>query len=206
MAKNSLPDKTGTVKQYVPTQFDNGFPDPKSGEAKLQQLKKQESEGFEKGYAEGVQRGLLAGQNEIGERLARLDSIIRELEGLKDRKIDELLPEIVELSLDMAKKIIHKKIEQDREIIVSVVREAVRKLGGREEKMTIRVNPADYDTMLSSLDVLKEDTRLNEITIEPSASVSPGGCYIETRTGEVDARIEEQIREIHDAISTALDS
>jgi flagellar biosynthesis/type III secretory pathway protein FliH len=72
--------------------------------------------------------------------------------------------------------------------------------------MIIRVNPADYDTMISNIDVLREETRLKDVTVEPSASVSPGGCTIETPSGEVDARIEEQIKEIGDAITTALDS
>jgi flagellar biosynthesis/type III secretory pathway protein FliH len=81
----------------------------------------------------------------------------------------------------------------------------VKKIG-REEKMLIRVNPADYDTMISNLEVLREESRLKDITIEPSESVSPGGCYIETPTAEVDARIEEQIRELRDAITSALDS
>ena len=172
---------------------------------KDESVKKSETEGFDKGFAAGIEQGIRAGQKEISERLSRLESVISELEHVKERKIQEILPEIVDLSLEIARKIVHRKIEQDREIIVTVVREAVKKIG-REEKMLIRVNPADYDTMISNLEVLREESRLKDITIEPSESVSPGGCYIETPTAEVDARIEEQIRELRDAITSALDS
>ncbi len=208
MAKSSSADsaKGGTVRSYVPDSLDLSGPDLRSGQEKRKaELKKLESEGFEKGHAEGLARGLVAGQKEIGERLGRLDSVISELDRIKERKLEELLPEIVDLSLEIARKIIHRKIEKDRDIIVSVVREAVRKLG-RDEKMTIRVNPADYETMISGLDSLREEARIRDITVEPAESVSPGGCYIETPSGDVDARIEEQIREIRDAITTALDS
>ncbi len=174
-------------------------------EKRKDELRKSESSGFEKGYAEGLARGIKEGQKEVRERLGRLESVIRELQGVKERKIEELLPEIVDLSLDIARKIIHRKIEQDREIIVSVVREAIHRLG-REEKMIIRVNPADYDTMISNMEMLREETRLRDVTVEPSTSVSPGGCSIETPSGEVDARIEEQMREMRNAITTALDS
>jgi flagellar biosynthesis/type III secretory pathway protein FliH len=56
------------------------------------------------------------------------------------------------------------------------------------------------------MEMLREETRLRDVTVEPATSVSPGGCSIETPSGEVDARIEEQMREIRDAITTALDS
>jgi len=210
VAKNSSADKkkTDTAVLYVPARFDQlnaetGRID--DAENKAETLRKSEAEGFDKGFAAGIEQGIRAGQKEIAERLSRLDSVISELDHVKERKIQEILPEIVDLSLEIARKIVHRKIEQDREIIVTVVREAVKKIG-REEKMLIRVNPADYDTMISNLEVLREESRLKDITIEPSESVSPGGCYIETPTAEVDARIEEQIRELRDAITTALDS
>ena len=209
MAKNSSADQKNSenVRRYIPARFDKSFPESDKGveEKRKDELKKLESTGFEKGYAEGLAHGITEGQKEIRERLGRLESVIRELQGIKERKIEELLPEIVDLSLDIARKIIHRKIEQDREIIVSVVREAIHRLG-REEKMIIRVNPADYDTMISNMEMLREETRLRDVTVEPSTSVSPGGCSIETPSGEVDARIEEQMREIRDAITTALDS
>ena len=209
MAKNSSADQKNSenIRRYVPARFDRSYSGPETGheEKRKDELRRSETEGFEKGYAEGLASGIKEGQKEISQRLARLESLIRELDGVKERKIEELLPEIVDLSLDIARKIIHRKIEQDREIIISVVREAIHRLG-REEKMIIRVNPADYDTMISNIDVLREETRLRDVTVEPSASVSPGGCTIETPSGEVDARIEEQIKEIRDAITTALDS
>jgi len=209
VAKNSSADldKGRPVRSYVPDHLDISGPElfRTREEKRKDELRKAESEGYGKGHAEGFSHGLDAGQKEITDRLARLDSIISEIDRIKERKLQELLPEIVDLSLEIARKIIHRKIEQDREIIVAVVREAVRKLG-REEKMTIRVNPSDYETMISNLEVLREEIRLRDITIEPAESISPGGCYIEALSGDVDARIEEQIKELRDAIATALDS
>lgn len=210
MAKNSSadPKKSDTVMRYVPALFDQLKSETGNADdvkKKTDMLQQAESEGFEKGFARGLQQGISAGQKEVVERIKRLDSVIAELERIKERKIQEVLPELVDLSLEIAQKIVHKKIEQDRDVVIAVVRDAVRKIG-REEKMLIRVNPGDYDTMISGLEVLKEESRLKDITIEPSESVSPGGCYIETPTAEVDARIEEQIMELRDAITTALDS
>jgi flagellar biosynthesis/type III secretory pathway protein FliH len=203
VAKNSLlsGQESETPKLYEPVKFDSG-PDRYGGRphelTSKEKLAKIESAAFDKGYADGL--------HAVGAAAKRLDAVITGIDDFRNKKTIELLPDIVELAADIATKIIHVSIEKDREIIVSVVREAIRKLGGWEEKLMIRVNPADYDIMLTNLEVLREESRLRDITIEPSASISPGGCYIETPSGEVDARIEEQLKEIRDAIATAINS
>jgi flagellar assembly protein FliH len=183
---------------YVPVNYDSG-----AGMLSAKdKLARAEAEAYEKGMAQGM----ASGQKMISEIAGRLESVIRSLEGFRDKKTAELLPEIIDLSLEIAKKIIQCNIEKDRGIIVSSVRTALAKLGGREDKIFIRVNPADYDIMLSNLDVLKEEFRLRDVTIEPVESVTAGGCFIETPSGDVDARIEEQLKEIRDAIATAIHS
>jgi type III secretion protein L len=99
--------------------------------------------------------------------------------------------------------VIHKEIELDKNIVMYVVNDAIKKVREHEEKITIKVNPLDYEIMVSNIDVLKEQTGLKGISVEPASSISPGGCYIETHAGEIDARIEEQIKEVENAISTA---
>jgi len=204
VAKNSLLKgrKEVPVSVYEPAEFDSGslvFNRGGSERSMQNKLATIESGAFDKGYADGM----AAGSKTVQDAAKRLDLIIRDLEQLKVRKTLELVPDIIDLSMGIAKKLVRTNIEKDRENIILVVQKALAKLGGREEKIMIRVNPADYDIMLSSLEVLRGDTRLMDITIEPSPSISPGGCFIETPSGEVDARIEEMLKEIRDAIDTA---
>jgi flagellar biosynthesis/type III secretory pathway protein FliH len=200
VAKNSLLNRKESFepKPYEPATFDSGMGGRGRELSSREKLARIESEAFDKGYASGGAA--------VREAAKRIETLVSGLEDLRNKKTMEFLPDIVELAMEIAKKIIQVNIEKDREIIISVVGEAIRKLGGWEEKIVIRVNPADYDTMLSHLDVLKGESRLRNITIEPSASISPGGCYLETTSGEVDARIEEQLKEIRDAIATAINS
>jgi flagellar biosynthesis/type III secretory pathway protein FliH len=203
VAKNSSP-KSGqdeSVQVYEPARFDSGSIvfNRRTHDANKEKLAKIEKEAFDKGYAEGIR----AGSQTISAVSQRLDSVIRELESFRAKKTEELVPDIIDLSIAIAKKIIHANIEKNRENVITIAREALSKLGGTEEKILIRVNPDDYDTMLSNLDSLRGETRLMDITIEPSAVITPGGCFIETPSGEVDARIEEMIKEIGDAIATA---
>lgn len=173
-------------------------------EAELQaRIKEQEQAGYEKGHAAGYEKGLQQGLQEIAERVKRLEEIILTLERFREKKTDELTPQLIELSLEIAKKVIHKEVELERELILAVAQDAIKKVGEREEHIVIKINPLDYEIMISHLDMLKSQSGIKDIVIEPLATISPGGCYIETQTGEVDARIEEQLKEVKDVIDTA---
>ena len=158
--------------------------------------------GFEQGHAEGYAGGLQEGKNEIDATIGRLGQIMASIDRFRETRLAELLPEIIDLSLEIAKKVVHKEIELDRNLIFKIAGDAIAK-GGGDEGIVIKINPLDYEVMISHIDHLKEQSGLKKITIEPSDSISPGGCFIETPTGEVDARYEEQVKEIEDAITTA---
>jgi flagellar assembly protein FliH len=159
--------------------------------------------GYAEGYAQGLTEGLSEGKDEASASLKRLGEIIVSLDRFRENRLAELSPNIIELSLEISKKIVHKEIDLDRNLIVSVARDAIQKVIEKEENVVVKVSQLDYEVMISYIDLLKEQSGLKNISVEPSAAISPGGCYIETLTGEVDARLEEQMKEIEDVISTA---
>ena len=181
--------------------------EPLSEEALQEGIKTLENNARKRGYAEGhtqgLAKGLAEGKDEVSASLKRLGEIIVSLDQFRENKLTELFPSIIELSLEIAKKIVHKEIDLDRNLIVSVARDAIQKVGEKEENVVIKVNQLDYEVMISYIDLLKEQSGLKNISVEPSAAISPGGCYIETPVGEVDARLEEQMKEVEDVISTA---
>ena len=212
MEKKSLPDPKGpSAKLYMPVQFED---DPRRSFEKQKQKEEsrkaeeliQEKKGYEKGHAAGYEKGLKDGENEVRARLGRFEKIMMELEKYREKKIDELMPQIIELSLEIAKKIVHREIDLDRSIIMHVAQDAIKKVGEKEGDIVIKVNPLDYEVIIANIDVLKEEAGVKSVTIEPVASIAPGGCYIETKTSEIDANVEEQIKEVTNAISTAVDS
>lgn len=209
--KSSLNNGHDSVKPYKPVQFeeDMSVKSPlKKHDTKEDiqaRIKASESEGYEKGYAAGYDKGIKDGEKETALKIKRLEGIIRELEGFKGRRINELMPLIIDLSLEIAKKVVHKEIELDRNIVMYVAQDAVKKIEEGEENVVIKVNPLDYEVIIANINLLKEQSGLKDISVEPQSTISPGGCYIETRTGEIDARIEEQIKEVQDVIGTATD-
>ena len=181
--------------------------EPLSEEALQERIKTLEDNarkrGYAEGHAQGLAKGLAEGEDEANASVKRLGEIIMYLDKFRENKLAELLPNIIELSLEIAKKIVHKEIDLDRNLIVSVARDAIQKVAEKEENVVIKVNQLDYEVMISYIDLLKEQSGLKNVSVEPSAAISQGGCYIETPVGEVDARLEEQIKEVEDVISTA---
>lgn len=209
--KSSSNNALDSVQPYSPVQFEE---DASLKEAHKKEIKEEdiharvkasENEGYEKGYAAGYDKGVKDGEKETALKLKRLEGIIKELEGYKEKKTNELLPWIIDLSLEIAKRVIHKEVELDKNIVMYIAQDAIKKVEESEESIVIKVNPLDYEVIVANINLLKEQSGLKNISVEPQSTISPGGCYIEMQTGEIDSRIEEQMKEIHDAINTATD-
>ncbi len=206
MEKKLSPNSSlDSVRLYEPVQFEEGRDKTVFGKGlkKGDEVRELEKEGYEKGYAEGYDKGVKDGEKETAAKLKRLEGIIKEIEGYKEKKVNELLPQFTDLSMEIAKKIVHKEIELDKDVIMHIARDAVKRIEESVEEVVIKVSHMDYEVMIAHLNELKEQSGLKNIIIEPQQAISPGGCYIETRTGEIDARIEEQTKEISDAVGTA---
>lgn len=197
------------VQPYKPVQFEDNISDvkiikeetEKDIQAKLEAL---EQKGYLEGYAAGHEKGIKDAEAEIAEKLRRLQGVIKELDGYKEKKTKEWLPQIIDLALEISKKIIRKEVELDEMAVLRIARDAMKKIEGSREDIIIRVSHQDYDVMVTGIAFLKEQQEVKDISVEPSSSISPGGVYIITPTVEIDAGIEEQIKEIQDGISTAI--
>lgn len=169
-------------------------------------LKRRESEAEERGYQAGIAKAEAEIKGRVDEVVNRLAGVISQLQQHAVLQAEELAPQLIALAVEIAEKVIHKALEVDREIVVAIAHDALRKVADTGEQIVIQVNPADFSLINERLGQLKDDSGLKGIIIEPVESISPGGCYIEARTGAVDARIEEQLREADDAVRTALNS
>ncbi|MCX8070768.1 MAG: FliH/SctL family protein [Thermodesulfovibrionales bacterium] len=167
-------------------------------------------EAFDKGYSDGLKKAeqegkklLDEGKKQIAEKCDRLESIINKLEVYRKDIVEQLLPDVINLSIEIASRIVRKEIELDRNIISYIAQETLSRVEERDETVTIRINPIDYDVIVEHMNRLKESSGLKNIVIEPDHTIEQGGCLLETNKGEIDARIDEQIKELSDAVSTA---
>jgi type III secretion protein L len=107
--------------------------------------------------------------------------------------------ELVRLSVKVAEKIIGEELRTRPETIVSIVRECL--FGIRNaQNLTVRVNPEEREEVLRQIDSLQREVGLSNIQVIADASVSRGGCIVESERGIVDARLETQLRRLEDIL------
>lgn len=96
---------------------------------------------YEEGFASGEKAGYAAGEQKALLLAERLEKIIGEITEIKAGLVEELESQAVELSTAIAKKIITEEIRTRPEVIVTIVKESLKRLQ-RTGVITIRINPA----------------------------------------------------------------
>ena len=157
-----------------------------------------------KGLEEGRAMGYDSGHND-GQAIAR--EVVNSLSGLVGdvtRQRAQLLGEARDHIFEMVTKISHKltfgSAAIDPEITRAIISGAIDQLLDKS-KIKIKVNPDHLPELEQHIDhYLGSDTAIKEISIEADPRVKAGGCFIETPSGDIDARLESMFEIIKEAI------
>lgn len=146
---------------------------------------------------EGYQAGLAQSKEDIQEVKNSLTAFL----GAKQEVFDYIAPNIMEISLDIAKKIIKREIQQDPSIILDNISEILKSLSKEETKITLKVNPVQVSLLKMEVPSLLTDNGLDaKILIVADENIMEGGCVVETANGVIDATIETQLSVISEAL------
>lgn len=124
-------------------------------------------------------------RTELAETIAKVSAVTSDL-------VSHVEADLVDLSLQIAKKIVRREVTIDREIALTLVRVSLGKLNQRSS-VEVHLNPGDLAFVRNNVESLDFRGAL-ELIEDPS--VTPGGCLIHTEAGDIDARIESQFDEI----------
>ena len=151
---------------------------------------------YDQGFAAGV-----ALQKEQGLTTVKaLSQILREVGDVKKKLLASTEEQMLSLVLAVAEKIIYDEVSTNPQIIRGVLREAVIGVLDREG-MKIRLNPQDYHFIMDmKADFLKEFGGVKNVTFEEDGGLQRGGAVLETLAGEVDARLEQRLKEVKEAL------
>ena len=159
-----------------------------------------EAEATKKGFEEGQNKGYESGRLEGDRLIDRLHTIINKTIERRNDIIEESEAQLIQLVLQIAKKVIKVISEKQRNVVVSNVIQALRKLKTKAN-VVVRVNLEDLRiTTEHTREFIERFERVDNITVMEDSTVDPGGAIIETEFGQIDARIMSQLREIEDAI------
>jgi len=158
-----------------------------------------EKEAYEKGFGEGQKAGMEVGES-MGETLLKqYSSGLETLNRLRKELFSTSEKEVIRLSLEVARKIIKREVAIDDELILTLVKVALNRVAD-QTLITIRVNPRDYQSIerhrTAGIGVADNAAAGESVKLVEDPLIARGGCVIETESGTIDARVEEQLREI----------
>gem|GEM_PF-910648 len=157
-----------------------------------------EAQGQEAGFQSGYQQGLEQAQHEVDQQLARLQSLIEQLQGPLqnlDQEVEAGLLSLVDL---ISRAILRREISISREFLGEVLREAVTALPAGHQRLRIYINPEDQQLVEAVQEDLLEE---NRVISDPK--ITPGGVRVETLQSLVDATLENRYKKV---INSLLDA
>lgn len=153
-----------------------------------------------KGWEEGREEGYKEGKAEVTRLVDRLHVILERAMDKRSEILEQTEAQIVELVLLISRKVVKTISENQKNVVVSNIAQALRKLKTRSE-VIIKVNLADLQLATEHIkDFVEMAENAKGITVVEDTSVDRGGCLIETDFGEIDARIQSQLHELEEKI------
>ncbi|UCG61958.1 MAG: hypothetical protein JSV52_01315 [Candidatus Zixiibacteriota bacterium] len=161
-----------------------------------EELHKAHDKGYESGYKAGLDKGL----EEATKVLKEFDGAIKEAVTQRETLLDEAREKILELVVEISRKVTFDAIEADPERTLDMINGVINTLIDRS-RLKIKVNPNHHPIIEQNIDrFLTGSTTIKEIAIEPDPRVRYGGCFIETPSGDIDARLESQFEVIKEVL------
>ncbi|MDR1108839.1 MAG: flagellar assembly protein FliH [Spirochaetaceae bacterium] len=152
------------------------------------------------GREAGREAGFAEGYAEAERLVERIRTVLERAQDKRVEILSETEQQIIDLVLLISRKVIKVISENQRNVVVSNVVQALRKVKGRGN-VVIRVNLADVKlTTEHTRKFIQLLEGAQSIQVVEDSSVDPGGCIIETDFGEVDARISSQFAELESKI------
>jgi flagellar assembly protein FliH len=125
----------------------------------------------------------------------QLAATLEELNNLEAAITTRAERELVHLAIEIAKKVVHREVTIDNEIVMTLARIGISRMHNRVAA-TIHLHPDDFAYVTSHREEFETGHALELVE---DRSIGRGGCLVQTEMGDVDTRIEQQFAEIERA-------
>lgn len=152
----------------------------------IEQISAIQEQARQEGYLAGRAEGIAAGNEQAALEIARLQKLADTF-STEIAKADEVISQqILDLAVDLARALLKSALAVRPELVIPIVREAVRYLPALHPPALLYLNPDDA--------VLVKDKIGDELTkmgwlLTDDAQLEPGGCRVETANNQIDASV-----------------
>ncbi|MBO7672166.1 hypothetical protein J6S88_02030 [bacterium] len=139
---------------------------------------------------EGYENGI----NDANDAIDNFKNQLAKFYNAKQEVFEAIMPEIMNISVDIAKKIIKTEVQENPDLILSNIQQCLKTLSKEETKLMIKLNPIDAPLVKTQIPTMIEQAGLEvKVMIMPDNSITQGGAIIQTTNGITDVTIDTQI-------------
>ena len=154
-------------------------------------------EGYAEGFAQGHAKATLEAQRQIAEFIAnqgqeaalgfaQLFITAQEQQAQADQVIAR---GVLDLACELARQVVRQELSINPTVLQPVIREALGLLVAETKSAVVKLNPLDFEALE---DVVKTEFLNLSLTLVADASLTRGGCLIESAGTVVDGTVEKR--------------
>jgi len=164
-------------------------------EERILEIQKQ---AYNQGFAEGEKIGLETGNRQLTPVIQNFTQALSQLEEIKREIRLNAEKKMLDLALAVARKVVTCEIQNNRESILHIIHDAMERVVDHKN-IIIKLNPEDFKYVNDrGFELAGLIDHFEHITFEADECIVGGGCLIETKMGEIDARIDQQFKVIEE--------
>src|ERR1035437_674827 len=156
---------------------------------------------YESGFREGEAAARQSAESQVREAVVKLVATVVEVAATRSDAIRRAEADTVRLSIEIARRILHRELSLDTSALEALIRAALEKLRS-QEVYRVRVHP-DQEQLVRAC--LQQTGRDPGIEVVGDASQPRGGAVFEISRGSLDASVETQLREIEHGLADHLE-
>lgn len=167
---------------------------PVISEDELAQIRQQ---AHAEGYAAGQQEGRLTGIQQASAETAQLQTMMGNLQQSLNQVDEQVAQSLLDLALEIARKMVHQTIQIHPEVILKVVSDAIAELPHFNQNAHLILHPVDAELVRSRMG---EQLTHSGWKIFTDNQIERGGCKVETAHSHVDAEVGARWKKVVESI------
>ncbi len=160
-------------------------------------------DGYEAGFAQGLEAGKAQVYAELSGDMQGIEKswveAAKSWETYREAIDHQMRASVLEMSLLIAKRVVHRVVEVDETVIIDQLGNALSHVL-RPLDVVVKINPADQEIVEHAMPELNTEFKhLKSIALEMDSTVGRGGCEVHFGYGVIDARVNRQLDRLIDA-------
>lgn len=152
-------------------------------------------------YSRGVAEGRALAEGQLAQLVQGMGEAIAELTRFRHETMTRYQSELLDLALEVARKVVDRELEQHPEHWIQAIREGVRRAVDRDH-IRIRVASPLHAFLREHLVELRgELDGVKDLELVEDPALPPSGCVVETSYGDLDLGVDSQIATIRGAMT-----